>query len=164
MPELPKDKSFVALLYLNLYLQEGKSMKKVLGSVVTLIVFYIIGCLTMPYAQAAEPHVLNAEEIRTLLSGNTMAGTLHTGKFKGRVFYNYLKPDGTLALRNVLGVRDTGIWEVTSDGKYCRKYKFTKGGRKLCYEIIKDEEGYKLTKDKKTFVIFIMKEGNSENL
>ena len=139
-------------------------MKKVVVIFVILIVFNIIGYANMPSTQAAEPHVLNTEEIRTLLSGNTMAGTLQTGKYKGRVFYSYLKPDGTLSLRNILGGKDTGTWEVTLNGKYCRKYKFTKGGKKVCYEIIKDESGYKLVKYGRAAVIFIMKPGNSENL
>lgn len=89
----------------------------------------------MAAARAAEPWVLNAIDARTLLSGNTLNAVTALERFKDKPFRLHLKADGTLVVVNFDGGRDTGTWEVTSDGRYCSQYSQTRKGMRKCFRV-----------------------------
>ena len=62
---------------------------------------------------------LTAEQMRTLVTGNTSSGRMKNG-VPYAVFY---APDGTQKVRTAQGFRDAGEWRVTEAGELCGKWQ-----------------------------------------
>lgn len=89
-------------------------------------------------AHAADPLTLNAKEVRSLFTGNTLYAETRLRRFDNedvRTFQIYLRKDGTLTIRNFDGNTDTGWWKVTDEGLFCNQYSHTRRGQEKCFEV-----------------------------
>ena len=77
----------------------------------------------------ADPRPLGSDEIRTLLTGNTVHGT-----WAGREYFSYFEAGGWTTYVAVGGSRTDGRWSV-HDGKYCSVWA---GANESCYELQMD--------------------------
>lgn len=82
------------------------------------------------FPTAAFAGKLNADEIRQLVSGNTL-------EFKhvddARLKTRYYAPDGTFRQLNKKGKKQKGKWSITKDGQLCNQRK----GNGVCHSIYK---------------------------
>lgn len=70
---------------------------------------------------------LESAKIRTLLSGNTAAGTTASGNG----FMIFHATDGTMRGKSG-NSRDTGKWEITGDGQFCNQWSTWRGAERRC--------------------------------
>jgi hypothetical protein len=74
---------------------------------------------------------LPASEMRGLISGNTVSGKSE----RGSDFHVYHSPDGKMSGQARLAYYDVGTWEITDDGKYCRRWTNWREGARDCFEM-----------------------------
>jgi hypothetical protein len=122
---------------------------------------------TLSLAAGGEPRALQAEEVRALLAGNTLQGESQLARFRDRPdrhFEVYIRPDGSLVIRNFEGETDTGVWEVTTEGLFCNQYRHTRRGMHKCYSVEPIADGYALrdTDTGEVSTSFTMREGTPE--
>jgi len=117
----------------------------------------------------ADSVALSAEEVKSLITGNTIVAETRLPRFtdrKDKTFYIHIKQDGTLKIKTFTGDVDTGRWEITSEGQYCSQYDNTRKGKQSCYQVKKSDAGYFLFDVKRKIVssTFAVKPGNAEGL
>lgn len=98
----------------------------------------VAGALTaMRPGMASEPAPLNAAELESLLSGNSMAGNgRHREPAEPYDWMAYYETDGTIHMRlkpEWGGATDTGKWWITGKGELCRKFRKMAGGKQGCW-------------------------------
>lgn len=84
---------------------------------------YVLAALAMGLALAQPARAggdLSQDEVKTLLSGNTVSATHHA---KGYSFTMYLSPDGVARQVTSQGDKDEGAWLVRSDGDLCVNFR-----------------------------------------
>jgi tetratricopeptide (TPR) repeat protein len=117
----------------------------------------------LPEGEAA-PRVapLTAAELRSLYSGNTIAGE---NRYEMQ-FHIYHAPDGKGFVRLSTGQTYEGTWEITDDGQKCENWPNWGGGIKECLIIFKkgDEYAAWFADGSRMTSTFKILPGNPENL
>lgn len=92
---------------------------------VRLIVFLVLCVLALPAAAAPKP--LGTEDIRALLTGNTVHGT-----WAGREYFSYFEANGWTTYVEPGRPSSLGRWQAHGD-KYCSKWG--EMGSESCYAL-----------------------------
>ena len=88
----------------------------------------LMACMTMPALAAPKP--LSTDDIRTLLTGNTVHGT-----WAGREYFSYFEANGWTTYVEPGKPSSQGRW-MAHDGKYCSKWG--EFGSESCYALEMD--------------------------
>lgn len=111
--------------------------------------------------QACPEHILSAEEVLNLFSGNTYVATIPSRKIKMTV---YVDPDGTMRGEQS-GHKFTSKWQVNEQGEICVSYK-----DKMSCRIVMEQEGiykkFKMNEKGEKVVLVVYEsfaEGNIHN-
>ena len=103
---------------------------------------------------------LNASEIKTLLSGNTLNGRTE----QGYNFVTYYHPDGTAHLKSKK-YDESGKWHVDGANGYCAQWPSASEGKTHCRHVYKMGGRYQFIRpdgsDSSTFTI---EKGNPQKL
>jgi len=99
-----------------------------------------------------------ADEMQALISENTMSG--QTGE--GSNFHVFHGSDGTMKGRSQGGYDDSGTWEVTARGEYCRRWKEWRDGDRDCFIMYSlDDNKYRLVAIGKSYQsLFVIQPGD----
>ena len=101
-------------------------------------------------------------EWRELLAGNTASGTSENGLN----FHVYHNGDGRM--EGIAGGKywDSGTWEVSSDGKFCSKWKRWRSGNRNCYamQAVGNDVFRFHAVNKPYYSVFTIRPGDPENL
>lgn len=81
-------------------------------------------------APLAAPGQIGANEISSLVAGNTAAGIARDGQ----PYYTWFGPGGQLRFRQG-GFTDVGTWRIGADGLLCTAMTKVNGGLEECYAI-----------------------------
>ncbi len=85
---------------------------------------------------------LNAEQMRTMVTGNTSSGRMNNGV----PYAVYYAPNGTQKVRTGQGFRDVGEWRVTETGELCGKWKnIGRSGEETCLQGYRDGDAVRIT-------------------
>jgi uncharacterized protein YjbI with pentapeptide repeats len=104
-----------------------------------IVMFFILvlnGCAPNTRKQLLKEgqQPLSAEELFTLITDNSLH--LESTDFSGTVFF---QNDGYLAGQDRLNNRDTGKWDISSEGMLCLKFRVWYYGDTKCYSIFANE-------------------------
>lgn len=88
--------------------------------------------------QSLADEALTGDQIRTLITGNTLQGSYLTNRLT-MVFYADGVVRGTIGLRG----SDSGTWEIDGDN-YCNEWVIYFLGVRRCYQWIPEGEGFLL--------------------
>lgn len=88
--------------------------------------------------QGVSQEALSGDQIRTLITGNTLQGSILTERLV-MVFY----ADGVVRGQKGLTGSDSGTWEIDGD-KYCNEWFTYFKGIRRCYRWIPQGDGYVL--------------------
>ncbi len=133
-----------------------------------LLSFYMSSC-TPTYV--ADADFLEHEEIVSLISGNTLTGTIVRGNFQGS-FDMFMMENGKLSSRNHNG-KGFGKWQVFEitlidmvGGKLCFWQSQVKYGTRICRLLGQVDDGYLMIVPANRFVTsrFRVLPGNARNL
>ncbi len=107
---------------------------------------------------ARSSSVVSADEMQALISENTMSG--QTGE--GSNFHVFHGSDGTMKGRSQGGYDDSGTWEVTARGEYCRRWKEWRDGDRDCFIMYSlDDNKYRLVAIGKSYQsLFVIQPGD----
>ena len=94
-------------------------------------------CMAMPAMAAPKP--LSTDDIRTLLTGNTVHGT-----WAGREYFSYFEANGWTTYVEPGKPSSQGRWQA-HDGKYCSKWG--EFGSESCYALEMDGDTLWVTTD-----------------
>jgi hypothetical protein len=102
------------------------------------LMLLVAACLLALSARSPAQTALSGDEIRALISGNTLQGSYMTNPLT-MVFY----PDGTI--RGAIGLTgsDSGTWEIEGD-KYCHLWFTYFSAVRRCYTWNRQGDGYVL--------------------
>ena len=114
---------------------------------ITAIVFALFLALPIQTSFAAEPTPLTAQELKSLMSGNSMAGN---GKINTPAapydWIAFYATDGTMTMRlkpEWGGATDSGRWWITEKGELCRQFKKMASGKEGCWLFYHEDEFYR---------------------
>jgi hypothetical protein len=114
---------------------------------VTAIIFGLSLTLPAQLSASAEKLPLTASELRSLLSGNSMAGNGKLNKpaepYDWITFYDV---DGTISIRlkpEWGGASDAGKWWITEKGELCRQFLKMGSGKEGCWLFYREEDFYR---------------------
>jgi hypothetical protein len=88
-------------------------------------------------AAAGPQRISSAQELLDLLSNSTGSGTSE----RGTQFATYSRQDGHMVARTLKGSVDEGVWEITSDGRYCRQWNNWRDGARDCFYVSRMKDG-----------------------
>ena len=127
-----------------------------------LLSFYMSSCTP---TGVADVDFVEHEKIVSLVSGNTLTGTIVSGKRKG-TFDIFMMENGNLSSRFSDGTMGFGGWSVMSGGKLCTRQGNMEDGKEICRLFQKDGDGYVLirSKDYSVTATFRVLPGNAKNL
>lgn len=94
-------------------------------------------------APLAAPGRIGANEMSSLLAGNTAAGIARDGQ----PYYAWFAPGGQLRFRQG-GFTDVGTWRIGTDGLLCTAMTKVNGGLEECYAIYRTSTPTSLRYDK----------------
>lgn len=118
-----------------------------------LLIAAPLAALVSACASAPEPRVqvaswepkgeqLSAEQMRTMVSGNTSSGRMKNGV----PYAVYYSPDGMQKVRTGQGFKDVGEWRVTESGELCGKWKnIGRSGEETCLQGYRDGNAVRFT-------------------
>jgi len=108
----------------------------ILPVIVMFFVLFLNGCAPNTRKQLLKEgqQPLSAEELFTLITDNSLH--LESTDFSGTVFF---QNDGYLAGKDRLNNRDTGKWDISSEGMLCLKFRVWYYGDTKCYSIFANE-------------------------
>jgi len=114
---------------------------------VAAIIFGLFLALPIQISLAKEQTPLTALELKTLLSGNSMAGNgkknTPAAPYDWIAFY---ATDGTITMRlkpEWGGVSDSGRWWITEKGELCRKFHKMASGKEGCWLFFREGEFFR---------------------
>ncbi len=107
----------------------AKTSRRARAVCASAIIFAVVGL-------AGCDDYLEAADVETLLSGNTVRGT----SGDGRAYFVYFAPDGANLMQTADGFVDEGRWRVTSEGRYCGKWSKVRAGEERCFDVRKGGE------------------------
>ncbi len=98
---------------------------------------------------------------RSLIAGNTATDVSEEGK----TLHIYYAPNGVMKGKGNL--LDSGAWEITDDGIFCRRWEKWRNGGKDCFSMdlwYGGDEFYFEAIDKPYKLIFTLRQGDPEQL
>lgn len=114
---------------------------------IATIVFGLLLSLPAQLLASPEKPPLTALELKSLLSGNSMAGNGKENEpaepYDWITFYDV---DGTLTIRlkpEWGGAIDTGTWRITEKGEMCRQFQKMGAGKEGCWLFYRENEFYR---------------------
>ena len=131
------------------------------------VVHYVAGAL-LCFATQAQADVLTGDELRDLVTGNTISAESSAGDG----FDVYHHPNGEMRGRitkgRLMGRRDDGTWEINRAGHFCRQWSYWGGQEKECFEFVRDGDQlrYRQTTGirSRTGVVTDIRDGNPADL
>jgi len=114
---------------------------------ITAIAFGLALILSTQIISAQEKSPLTASELKSLLSGNSMAGN---GKVNPPAdpydWIAFYATDGTITMRlkpEWGGISDSGQWWITEKGELCRQFTKMASGKEGCWLFYREGEFYR---------------------
>ena len=87
--------------------------------------------VTMPISEALARDAMTAEDMRTVVTGNTLSGKSE----KGYEVHVYHDTDGTMEGNSRKKYYDSGTWKISDEGLYCRKWKKWRKAKLDCFQM-----------------------------
>lgn len=117
-------------------------MNRVVYLLMFSLLFVLSGCgpITSKQALKQENVELDAEQIYTIVSGNSLILTAYD--FGGTVYFD---PSGLLSAVDNLDQRDIGKWDLTEDNQLCLKFRLWYYADIKCYTVFNNTQAEKLT-------------------
>jgi len=106
-------------------------------SLVMLMLLCACAPVTMDQFLADGKSPLTGHQLQELI--NNQSVHLEAIDFDAQI--NYL-PNGQLTAKNRQGVKDSGKWSISSDGRFCMQFDLWYYGDRKCYQVVKDRDKY----------------------
>ncbi len=131
-------------------------MRIIISKITTLLAAALAVSTMAHIALASEPQPLGAEELKALISGNSMAGNGKAAEPKEPYDWKaYYAADGTMVMRLKPawgGLEDAGKWWVTDKGELCRQFKQMAFGKEGCWLFYKEGAFYRFKRSSGTAI------------